>query len=987
MQVIQITSLTGHSPYDITICDITNTYCYLGVSGATSAPLTINIPVELINVEEVLVVITDSLGCSELQYHNCDDPKPSQTPTFTPTPTPTKAPCNCISFENTSGVTLTYNYINCDGEPFYGTIYSATTLFVCGSNPFADSGVTINISSDICINDECPGPTPTPTPTPTLTPTLPPIVGYFEDSCDPTNQFTLSNIPISFSPLSGAYYIESDGFVGCATYVVSSSTNNVYSFIAMGSQPSVVHCQRANFIYPCPTATPTPTPSSTPCIGCRNYILYGGSGKGGNSTFQYIPCGGSSSININVPRSDSGSEFTQNICAECNSVYKLTTSGSYGITGPCPTPTPTSTLTPTPTPTTPVKYILFQAQSCCTKKIIKYIMLPSTFLPGTAIVNSFGECLQIIDKSPGKAWITDYWNHSTTYMDCELCIKYQTCDPIAPLPFISVWTTTLSNQNITLPYESSGFYYGTIDWGDGTITNNDYINRSHIYVVPGTYTITISGTLIGWSFGLSPTSKLNIIEVLQWGCLQLGNSGNNFSECQNLTLTNVTDVLNLSGTNSLLASFFQCYGLTTINNINLWDTSTITNMVNTFTECYSFNDDISNWDVSNVMDFGGMFDSATSFNQPIGTWNTISAQSMGSMFNNSAVFNQNIGNWNVSNVTYMGGMFNASSFNNGGSPSISGWSTSNVTNMFSMFSYTPFNQPIGSWDVSNVTDMYSMFSNATIFNQPLNSWDVSSVTNMFYMFNQATSFNQPLNSWDVGNVTNMTAMFRDASLFNQDIGSWDVSNVTSMDLMFQRFNTLTSSFNNGGSPSISGWSTSNVTNMFGMFNAAGVFNQNIGNWDVSSVTDFSGMFLVTTFNNGGSPSISGWTINSTVTFGINMYLMFAFSPFNQPIGSWNVSKVTNMIEMFRSSLSFNQNIGSWNVSGVTNFSNFMQSKTFADFSTTNLNAIYNGWSTLPSLQPFININFGTIKYTAGGSAGKAILQGPPNNWSISDGGI
>jgi hypothetical protein len=65
----------------------------------------------------------------------------------------------------------------------------------------------------------------------------------------------------------------------------------------------------------------------------------------------------------------------------------------------------------------------------------------------------------------------------------------------------------------------------------------------------------------------------------------------------------------------------------------------------------------------------------------------------------------------------------------------------------------------------------------------------------------------------------------------------------------------------------------------------------------------------------------------------------------------------------------------------------MQGKTFSDYSTTNLDAIYNGWSSLPSLQPFININFNTIKYTAASSAGKSILQGAPNNWTITDGGI
>jgi hypothetical protein len=74
------------------------------------------------------------------------------------------------------------------------------------------------------------------------------------------------------------------------------------------------------------------------------------------------------------------------------------------------------------------------------------------------------------------------------------------------------------------------------------------------------------------------------------------------------------------------------------------------------------------------------------------------------------------------------------------------------------------------------------------------------------------------------------------------------------------------------------------------------------------------------------------------------------------------------------------------VSSVMDFTNFMSGKTNLNYSTTNLNAIYNGWSLL-TLNPNLNINFGTIKYTAAGQAGKNILTGSPNNWTITDGGI
>jgi surface protein len=677
---------------------------------------------------------------------------------------------------------------------------------------------------------------------------------------------------------------------------------------------------------------------------------------------------------------------------------------------------------------------------------------------------------------------------------CER-FKIVDCYSINPaLPFISNWDTTSFIETITLPYEPTGFYYGTIDWGDGVITDNTYLNRSHTYFTPGSYTITITGTLVGWSFNNSG-DRLKIKGVSQWGCLQLGNLGFNFAGCNNLILTSVSDTLNLTGTNNLKSLFYFCSSITTINNLNDWDVSDVTDMSNMFNFCSSFNQPLDSWDVSNVTNMSQMF-RVTSFNQNIGTWDvsnvtnmslmfqncpfnnngspsisgwsTSNVTNMSQMFYNTTPFNQPIGSWNTSNVTNMSGMFrNATQFNQ----PLDYWNTSNVTNMSQMFNNTIlFDQPIGTWNVSNVTDMSQMFINATSFNQPINnwervsspdtstlsnvtnmgnmfngailfnqpigswntsnvidmggmflsatlfnqsigSWNTSNVTNMGSMFGNATQFNQPIGSWDTSNVINMSQMFRNAEFFNQDIGGWDVSNVQSMSTMFQRFFPATiSSFNNGGSPSISAWTPTSLISTFGMFNGANNFNQDIGNWDVSTITDFSGMFLVSAFNNGGSPSISGWTINTSTN--VNMYIMFGITPFNQFIGNWDVSKVTSMREMFRSAGAFNQDISSWNVSGVTdmslmfytatafnqniggwnvknvnNFTGFMSGKTFTDYSTTNLDAIYNGWSSLPSVKPNVNIYFNDIKYTLAGQSGKNILTGPPNNWIITDGGI
>jgi hypothetical protein len=93
-----------------------------------------------------------------------------------------------------------------------------------------------------------------------------------------------------------------------------------------------------------------------------------------------------------------------------------------------------------------------------------------------------------------------------------------------------------------------------------------------------------------------------------------------------------------------------------------------------------------------------------------------------------------------------------------------------------------------------------------------------------------------------------------------------------------------------------------------------------------------------------------------------------------------------MGNMFQNAIAFNQNISTWDISNVASFTNFMTGKSASNYSSANLDAIYNTWSTL-TVQLNCTVDFGTIKYTASGQAGKNILTGAPYNWIINDGGI
>lgn len=169
MQIIEITGTTGTGPYDIYLCDITLTYCFL-ISGSTSIPptVTFELPSSLTNpypppatisfegASSVIIKLVDlSDGCEKFILYDCNYPSPTPTQTPTPTPTPTSL-CRCIT------VTLvdelfegSFIYTDCDGmiSPVL-IVPPSTVLYVCGSSPTPIDNVTVSLGS-ICGDSGC----------------------------------------------------------------------------------------------------------------------------------------------------------------------------------------------------------------------------------------------------------------------------------------------------------------------------------------------------------------------------------------------------------------------------------------------------------------------------------------------------------------------------------------------------------------------------------------------------------------------------------------------------------------------------------------------------------------------------------------------------------------------------------------------------------------------------------------------------------------
>lgn len=184
------------------------------------------------------------------------------------------------------------------------------------------------------------------------------------------------------------------------------------------------------------------------------------------------------------------------------------------------------------------------------------------------------------------------------------------------------------------------------------------------------------------------------------------------------------------------------------------------------------------------------------------------------------------------------------------------------------------------------------------------------------------------------------------------------------------------------------WNTTGVTTMIDAFDGSvlGVttFNEDLGDWDVSNVTDMHSMF---NNQNDFNQDLNSWDVGAVT----DMSFMFAGNggfggaplggKFNGNITSWDVSSVTTMDRMFQNQPFFNQDISGWNVSSVTNMQGMFVQALFAP-NTKNraFNQPLNSWnvSNVTNMQDmFRNIN------VFGSGNGIAAFNQPLNNWDTS----
>ena len=419
---------------------------------------------------------------------------------------------------------------------------------------------------------------------------------------------------------------------------------------------------------------------------------------------------------------------------------------------------------------------------------------------------------------------------------------------------------------------------------------------------------------------------------------------------------------------------------TKLKAVQQWGTQKWTSMANMFQNCNTFNNFPTQApDLSLCTDMSQMFSGATAFDQPIDSWNVGNVTNMSGMFAYATAFNQPIGSWNMSNVIYMGSMFGKTKL-----------STTNYDNLLIGWAMQGANGGLLQQKVefSGGNSNYCNASGARDYLINTYGWQITDAGFDCTVQDVVLDTNGVTIKWTGNTVP--TSRFVQAS--PRGTLEWFAivddntkSNITDYAKNIQSgidYFTPTGSstpipFNN--------IVTTLVTDMNGMFYNFSYyyyFNQPLDSWDVSNVTNMMSIFSgATAFNQ----PIGSWNV-SNVTDMSGMF--YGATNFNQPIGSWNVSKVTDMAYMFFYT-PFNQPIGNWNVSKVTDMrSMFAVASAFNQnivnwnvSSVTNMAQMF--WNATVFNQPIDSWNVSKVTNMLGMFFYTPFNQ-PIGNWNVSN---
>ena len=129
---------------------------------------------------------------------------------------------------------------------------------------------------------------------------------------------------------------------------------------------------------------------------------------------------------------------------------------------------------------------------------------------------------------------------------------------------------------------------------------------SHTYAAPGDYTVRISGHMSGFGFGQPDgdgwfdegKDSQKLVDIVQWGCVRLGNRGGYFFQCKKLGRLSARDLPDLTDVTNLKSMFAGARAFQ--SDLSQWEVGQVTNMRGMFAGASAFQSDLSQWEVGRV---------------------------------------------------------------------------------------------------------------------------------------------------------------------------------------------------------------------------------------------------------------------------------------------------------------------------------------------------------------------------------------------------